>query len=66
MTIAETIQAAHRADDDFSRILKAYGYKSRWDWNPAKDDRAEILDYYKLKVAADQAMHAAFIASRST
>ena len=66
MTLAETIRAAHRADDDFESIVRAYGYRSRWDWDMSKDPCPEILDYYDAKVAADNAMHTAFEESRKS
>lgn len=63
MTLAQTVAAAHNADEAFDAALLAAGYKSRWDWKHGADDPAVVLAYFQ-KVAADEAMHKAFVASR--
>lgn len=66
MTLAEAINAAHSADDTFSAAVLAAGFKSRWDVSSAARLALPALQAaYVAKVDADEAMHAAFAASRA-
>lgn len=66
MTALGQTSPAEAADKAYSAACVAAGYKSRWDWNqhinPGSD---ELRAAYRAKVAADNAMHAAFGKSRS-
>lgn len=61
--VTRTVIAAQRADDAFDAAIRDAGYKSRWDWSKLTDDRP--LAAYRLKIAADAAMHDAFAEARS-
>lgn len=63
--LAAAIRAAELADEAYSAAVKAAGFKSRWDYDH-KVIRAPspLRDAYDAKVAADEAMHKAFKASR--
>ena len=61
-TLAAAIAKANDADDAFENAIRAAGYKSRWDWHTALDDRPRAA--YVAKVKADENMHEAFEKSR--
>ena len=66
MTLAETIAQAYAADKAFSEAVTAAGFKSRWDVSSAQRlARPALQAAYVAKVDADEALHAAFVASRT-
>lgn len=66
MNLKDAITAAQAADDAFELAVRASGFKSRWDWNQHLVPGPEALRAaYRNKVTADNAMHAAFEASRA-
>ncbi len=60
------IQAANTADDNFSAVVKAHGYKSRWDVTMIPQQSQALRDAYFAKIDADAAVHAAFERSRQS
>jgi hypothetical protein len=56
--LSAAIAKANAADDAFEAAIKAFGYKSRWDWSQLVDERPYAV--YAAKVQADEAMHEAF------
>ena len=59
MTIAQATAAAYAADEAFSAAVKAAGFRDRWQWHMAKGPES-VTAAYRAKIAADEAMHAAF------
>lgn len=65
LSLPAALKVADLADKAFELAVKAAGFKSRWDWNQHTTPGPEALRAaYRLKVAADNALHAAFVASR--
>lgn len=56
--LAAAIKTANDADELFEAVIRAAGYKSRWDWSQFAD-RAPLAAYL-AKVKADEAQHEAF------
>jgi hypothetical protein len=63
MDLDTAIANALRADDAFVEAVREAGYRSRWDWIRALDDRPELA--YCAKVEADREMHTAFCRVRN-
>ena len=61
-SLHEAIKRAQAADAEFGRVLKHYGYRSRWDWSRFTDQRP--LYAYLAKIHADEAMHLQFELAR--
>jgi len=64
--LGDAIEAANRADEAFQEAVEAAGFKSRWEVPAAaKLTNAGLKAAYDAKVAADLAVHEAFVASRA-
>jgi len=61
--IADLYADAIAADRAFDAALKSAGYQSRWAWS-IPSGPARLTEAYNAKIAADEALHRAYVAKR--